>query len=95
MFKSLSFLTISLSLARTLRRNPSGVTDRPEPLELDKTLSSTTMSNYGVNTSFVLRGVEDVVFEERPVPEGMSYERSFDVHSLITGKSQLDHKRSW
>ncbi|KIM25198.1 hypothetical protein M408DRAFT_331303 [Serendipita vermifera MAFF 305830] len=27
------------------------------------------MSSYGVNTSFVLRGVEDVVFEERPVPE--------------------------
>ncbi|KAG8825714.1 hypothetical protein FRC17_008558 [Serendipita sp. 399] len=27
------------------------------------------MSSYGVNTSFVLRGIQDVVFEERPVPE--------------------------
>jgi hypothetical protein len=27
------------------------------------------MSNYGVNKSFVLRGIEDVIFEERPVPE--------------------------
>lgn len=27
------------------------------------------MSTYGVNKSFVLRGIEDVVFEERPVPE--------------------------
>lgn len=30
------------------------------------------MSNYSVNRSFVLRGIEDVVFEERPVPERTS-----------------------
>ncbi|KAG8761443.1 hypothetical protein FRC14_003856 [Serendipita sp. 396] len=27
------------------------------------------MSDYGVNTSFVLRAIEEVVFEDRPVPE--------------------------
>lgn len=27
------------------------------------------MSEYGSNKSFVLRGVEDTIYEERPVPE--------------------------
>lgn len=31
-----------------------------------QTTPSSTMSN---NPSFVLRGIEDVVFEERPIPE--------------------------
>ncbi|PVF96298.1 putative xylitol dehydrogenase [Serendipita vermifera] len=54
------------------------------------------MSEYGVNKSFVLRGVEDVVFEERPVPEIGPYDVlvevkktgicGSDVHYLVHGR---------
>jgi hypothetical protein len=37
------------------------------------------MSTYGVNKSFILRAIDDVVFEERPVPES----KSADLFSVI------------
>lgn len=40
------------------------------PNLLESLVSSPTMSTD--NLSFVLRGVEDVVFEQRPIPESLS-----------------------
>ena len=31
------------------------------------------MSEYGPNKSFVLKAIKEVVFEERPVPEGNAF----------------------
>jgi hypothetical protein len=50
-------------VSRFNRQGPAGRTD------LGSVTLSLAMSNYGVNKSFVLRGIEDVIFEERPVPE--------------------------
>lgn len=34
--------------------------------------SPTIMAEYGPNTSFVLKAIEQTLYEERPVPERMS-----------------------
>ena len=59
----------TLSLSPNPRRFKRSYTDRFLDEQNPQSWPSTTMSTYGVNKSFVLRGIEDVVFEERPVPE--------------------------
>ncbi|KAG8988183.1 hypothetical protein FRB90_002893 [Tulasnella sp. 427] len=50
------------------------------------------MSEYGSNKSFVLRGVEDTVFEERPVPEPLGAKRTI---AIDIDQNRLDFAKSY